>query len=493
MTSPSRQLHKLLLRTSLAPLAGLTWATLAFLFRAEFYDDVSVFASTALLIAALLFYQWKPSDDRAPFRLLGFFVCGQAFLSSGIGVILPIDPDTLYSRPTVESFSFAVSSTVVFSFMYLAGVWITAPRSASFRPLPSGPDSGPTRFVAYILAAAGALTLVSVSLLKLRSLGSLPRVLFNPGLLAPFFVAAHLLGGRVGRGPAWIIALAQGLNMFISSMLSSFLFTLRDMVLAVVHLRRPLPIAPIVFGLAMIVVLNPAKHIFRHALAEGPAEDRTSTTVERAAVLWEEALETTWSTSKPVPREQAGFESTAQRFNYNSVSAHVFSVVPSRLPFENGGTYEDIPLSLVPRVLYPDKPQSEQYTRARWFIKLGIQNQETVETTALALPASTEAYWNFGWPGVFLVPMLVGSLTGIVLRFSPRDPAARVGFCVLLATSLGQFLDMMVWVVPQFIAVAVSGVFASVACDIGRATFWNRWFPPHRRFHRPNRLKTESR
>lgn len=456
----------------------LVWSVVAVLFRDPLYDNLALVSSISTLAATVFFLAWRPPPGQEGFRLLGVFVGGQTFLSAGLSIISPVDPPRVLPAITEESFSFAIQSAVVFSGMFLLGAVVTSPRGSKTAANPPGPESGPIWSVALALAVGTVLVTnyiaLTTSVESVNRLGTLPLIIFSAGLIAPLILATGLLSGRSMTLPLAIVIAGQALMTFYSSMLGVVIYTLRDLILVLVYLRRRLPMRLIGAAVAIFVLLNPAKSVFRGSLA---AEGRSGSfaSLEEASGLWEEAIVTTWLPDRRSATHGSDeLQTTTRRLDYNWLSAHVYLAVPARVPYEMGGTYEDIPVMLVPRVLYPEKPISATHTRSRWLVKLGIQTRQTIELAAIALPASAEAYWNFGWPGVFGVPFLLGLLVGMMLRLGPKDAAARTAYVVLLVTTLGQFLDMLVWVLPQFAVVAVSGLLAFIYCRLGRLNVLRR-------------------
>lgn len=461
------------------------WALVAAIYRDSHYDNWALFASTAALAGTLAFYRWQPSRGNAGYRLLGITVCGQSFISGGMSVLMAVESNSLYVTPRQDAFSAAVWSTMLFSFLFLVGAFITAPRANAQLAEEPSPTTGTTPGVA--LALAIITTLVNLAYLfsprVATTVGTLPMVLFNTGSLAPMLVAQATLTNRKSLLPLAVMFAGQAATTFYTSLLGAVVLMLRDMVLARIYLDKKLPKAVIAAMLSVVLVLNPAKALFRAALAAGPTRSSESLLdFGQTSALWGDAVMSTWAPGKHSSRERSeSFQSTASRLNYNWVSAHVFSVVPYRVPFQSGATYSIIPAVLVPRILYPDKPNTATYGRAQWFIKLGIQDRESVTTAAFALPAPAEAYWNYGWAGLFFVPVLIGLATGLLLRTGPRDPVARVGYLVLLATSLGQFVDMVVWIIPNFIVVAAAGATVALYCRLGRGRLLSWGKPTGRR------------
>ncbi len=443
------------------------WTTIASLYRDDLYDGFAVLSSIGILVASIAFFKWDPPSGRDSFRVVAFFVCIQTFLTSGVSVISEV-PDSPAGTPHgVSALSFSVHAAVIFSLMFVAGVWVSAPKEQECLSDPVGPNTGPRPGVAVAIALAAVLVNISFAVSTVESqvgrLGALPLVIFNMSLLAPMFLAARVINPSFPIWPAAIVLLGQAAITFYNSMLGIVVLTLRDMALAQVYLKGKVPARMMLAAAAIVLVLNPAKMEFRNKAGERAAG--TADAAELSAT-WEQAIENAWSPHNTASGSR--IEGTLDRLNYNTVIAHVYTVVPSRVPFQLGRTFEDIPTVLIPRVLYPDKPTSEGYTRSRWLMLIGIQDSRTIQTSAVALPASAEAYWNFGWPGLFTVPVILGFFVGLTLRLAPRDPVARTAYVVLVATSLGNFLDMLVWLIPQFVTVLVGAALASIYCRLGR-------------------------
>jgi hypothetical protein len=207
--------------------------------------------------------------------------------------------------------------------------------------------------------------------------------------------------------------------------------------------------------------LNPAKFAVREEIVKtraGP-EQHSLSSAGHAMDIWTDSLERTWLDPGEKDIEEK-VSATAARVDMNWVGALIYTIVPRVLPFEEGGTLADIPLVLVPRIFYPNKPGTADYFRTRWTVRLGLQDWGSGMRTAIAIPAPAEAYWNFGWTGLVIIPLVLGLVTGALLLLAPRTIEGRATFLVAFAswTSLA-FLDMLVWVVPCFFyLVAIAGL-----------------------------------
>lgn len=445
----------------IAPWAmAAAWTLFAFLRHDPYYDEAALFASAAMLFGAVWFLRWHPTPDWEPLRIVGFAVYAQAFISSGLSVVNPVDLSRWMFTPSPWAFSFATTSTFAFTSMFMMGVVIAM---AFFRPKAERPgDFHLPDWLAWALAiATSAYTLASTfGLGLLARLGNAPTIVFKTTLVIALLLATQLVHKRSMRLPLMLIFSAQFVGMLVSSMLGALLLPARDFILTYFQLRKPFPWKIALALGALVLLLNPAKHAVRSQLGrDGGSNPRGFATTERAVEAWGDAFEQTWtldaSTSTDAERH---LRTTLSRLDYNWASALVYTLVPRALPYEGGRTYEDIPLILIPRAVYPDKPGSNDYFRTRWTTRLGVQTWESAKRTSIAIPASGEAYWNFGWAGVLVVPLILGLAVGGLIYLTPAHPVGRAAYLVVLATSLTSFLDMLVWHIPQFVTVAITAV-----------------------------------
>jgi len=203
--------------------------------------------------------------------------------------------------------------------------------------------------------------------------------------------------------------------------------------------------------------LNPAKHVFRHlAASEGVSRELTW---EQITSFWAEALITTWQPA--MGQKDAAMDSvevTATRIANAPAGVPAFELVPGVLPFEQGKTYESIPYVLIPRILYPEKMDTREMSRSVWTVKLGVNSWEGTESSNVSIPTPAEAYWNFGWTGVFAIPLLMGGAIALLMMLAPKDVIGNAAYVVFVAFSLGEFNDMLMTKVPSIPALLVGAV-----------------------------------
>jgi hypothetical protein len=117
---------------------------------------------------------------------------------------------------------------------------------------------------------------------------------------------------------------------------------------------------------------------------------------------------------------------------------------PSRVRFEEGAGWMDIPLRWIPRVVWPDKPETGAFEQ-RYAVVFGMQTAVGARTTAITLPLLVDGYWNFGWPGIVMACLVVGLWTGFAqgafrghwaLRVFAVQQLAVINFASALQTTI---------------------------------------------------------
>jgi hypothetical protein len=92
------------------------------------------------------------------------------------------------------------------------------------------------------------------------------------------------------------------------------------------------------------------------------------------------------------------------RLSYTNAGTFAINQYDVGLP---GDSYRYLPIVLIPRIIYPSKPNITDVSKEFTFAVNGNINSSTNP----GIPA--ESYWNLGWWG----PMLVGSFLGIILTY----------------------------------------------------------------------------
>lgn len=132
------------------------------------------------------------------------------------------------------------------------------------------------------------------------------------------------------------------------------------------------------------------------------------------------------------PAENVKYMGLARRTSHMLVLSKVVEKTPTQVPFWGGETYKPLLTSIVPRVLWPGKP--EERVGAQFAVRYDYQYPG--DQNSLNLPWLTEMYVNFGWPGVVVGMSLVGIFIAFLERFfcSPGRTATEtaVGAAIVL-------------------------------------------------------------
>lgn len=148
---------------------------------------------------------------------------------------------------------------------------------------------------------------------------------------------------------------------------------------------------------------------------------------------------------------------SAERAEYGKLMGRVFEpmevgYIASQARFGgflNGETMANIEYSLIPRFLWPDKPNMNV---GKWFtVYLGFSSREEDATTSSAMTAAGELYWNFAVPGVILGTLIQYLLYGYLWVLAERCGKATLLGSLLLITSVtstnvGEFSGSIVFV-----------------------------------------------
>lgn len=123
------------------------------------------------------------------------------------------------------------------------------------------------------------------------------------------------------------------------------------------------------------------------------------------------------------------------RFNYSSIQAFVMNRYDLGL---EGNPYKDVLWSLVPRIIYPDKPITSSVGSEIAYLLMG----ET--KTQIAAGFAAEAYWAGGWYMVTFIAVLVGLQFAALEALLARVPLAAIWTffpCYILAIKMASRLD----------------------------------------------------
>lgn len=110
---------------------------------------------------------------------------------------------------------------------------------------------------------------------------------------------------------------------------------------------------------------------------------------------------------------------------------------PERVPFLYGDSYTGVPLLLVPRFIWPERPSTQEML-IRLNEHYGLLTRDEAVTTSIGWGLVAEAYANFGFGGVFMMAVLMGAGLGFLQRWGGRYPmlSARAITILIVLLSL---------------------------------------------------------
>ena len=279
--------------------------------------------------------------------------------------------------------------------------------------------------------------------------GSIRALLFGLGLISAFGLARRFGEGRCNFN----LSCATAFNLFAQVvLLSCSLLLIQAITLLGVTMlgyftsARRIPWAPVLLAAVVFTLLHNGKSDMRKAYWE---EGRPRLTLTDIPAFYAEWFGIGWERTRDSDAND-GEDRRLNLFERASLlqhAAYAIDRVPSMIPYFNGDSYEDIPLQVVPRFLWPGKP-SPNSTVTLISVRLGILTVEQAETTSIAYGLITEAYLNFGWLGPLLLGLAIGSMLELVARSTTGADTLSIHglFRILcLAWCLNAEVTLSVW------------------------------------------------
>lgn len=229
-------------------------------------------------------------------------------------------------------------------------------------------------------------------------------------------------------------------------------------------LRKMLPIACIVAFIIYIYVVAPGVTMSRGLLEVGRDNPR----------------EQIYHTMRHGSGETAdGGTVQVQDFLFRQYPAIPMSFLVGQVNqfgFQRGKTMDYALYALIPRVLWPDKPN---VTRGAWFTAyLGFSVSEESATTSTGITAAGELYWNFGIAGLAMGMFLIGILKGYLWSIAGDNPLTTP-FLMLLYV----FLTFTMPDMPEAVTVGVSAIYCIALFGVVRIIYsrisWRHRSSPH--------------
>lgn len=434
LTWPAPALAMQRQRLSTPGLAGVLGTLLAACCVAKGWGGALVFApwlASAVVLSALLPLIAELCTKRREHPVPFLPVVGVLYaIYYGLPVLLA--DETIGLRPEADSL---VPSLLV----ALAGWWCLMLGFSGTRhgarargaALSVGWDASRARTLAVWLLAAG-IAAGCVSELVDVPPATAQLVGFLAGLAQVGIGLLAVLGWR-GEIPRWARRLTWWLVVPVFLLLqlaggsvAALVFPILFLAMLAWAFGRRVPLGALAAAVLMTLLLRGSASEFRALTWEhGPAADlpaaqKSLLFLDVAAHGMLEAPEERLEMSLDLMRERTGHFALLQR---------VVARTPDFVPYWGGMTYATLPGSLVPRVLWPDKPAKE--VGQDFGHRYGVLASDD-STTSVNLPQLVEFYANFGPAGVLIGMTLLGMLYGaLTARLNTR--AAGIGSLVIAA------------------------------------------------------------
>jgi hypothetical protein len=241
--------------------------------------------------------------------------------------------------------------------------------------------------------------------------------------------------------------LVQGMSLFILAMIGY------------VTASRRVPIAVIVVALVVVAILHNGKSAMRERYWEKDQPALRLTDLPAFFTQW--VRFGLASTEQEAHKNRSMTANLVERAALFQMLCLVVDRVPDHDPYLYGESYIDIPALLIPRFFWPDKPSS-LHANVRLAIYFGLVDEESAKNVSIAFGPVAESYANFGFFGLALLGVLIGSGYRFVSTLSiGASQLSAIGLFVILLTAWS-FQDEMVaatWISSLFQAsIVVLGI-----------------------------------
>jgi hypothetical protein len=187
--------------------------------------------------------------------------------------------------------------------------------------------------------------------------------------------------------------------------------------------RRRIPLKAIAICLLLITPLFAAKQGFRDVAWFGG--DQNQGLIEKGLTF----VNMGWEALVRFGDDEKGalVDQTGRRTANLLVLGAVVQMTPYEVPYWEGETYSTLPTTLIPRFLWPEKP--EKNLGQDFGHRYGFLDDEDYGTS-VNLPQLVELYANFGWLGVLLGMPLIGVIYRMVYEMVNHVDAGSGGFAI---------------------------------------------------------------
>jgi len=229
---------------------------------------------------------------------------------------------------------------------------------------------------------------------------------FDRNILAAVSGMAYLaVPSRASFTRLLVVAAIVVATSLISSMLGDFLLPFGTIVVLWWMKRKRFPVVAVAAGALIMILIQPVKGYYR-TLRWGTTGSADIGVVD----AWQEAF------TRSREAGNVGSEEARQRLGELSVLAYTVEIVPRAVPHLDGESYKYIPMTLVPRIIWPDKPNLTKIGTDWIVVRLGLHDEAVADTTSVGISLLSHGYFEHGVPGSIAFLLLDGFIFGFMAQ-----------------------------------------------------------------------------
>ncbi|HXM35266.1 MAG TPA: hypothetical protein VN920_08765, partial [Pyrinomonadaceae bacterium] len=214
------------------------------------------------------------------------------------------------------------------------------------------------------------------------------------------------------------------------------------------HTRR-ISVAMAAAVVALILFFSPVKAEYRQQVWLSDSPENAERSSASKALLWIEQAAEYWGDTLSGSRNLTEATASASgRADFIHQIAHIYSMTPSVVPYQYGETYSYFAIAMIPRIVWPDKPQAGS-ANGFYAVSYGITSEEGAKTTTFGVSILGESFMNFGWYGIVLVMLLQGIIISLLERVfggpqsGPGGQAVFIAFFIFFLNGIGSSAEIV--------------------------------------------------
>jgi hypothetical protein len=243
-----------------------------------------------------------------------------------------------------------------------------------------------------------------------------------------------------GRGKAWhkillyVVTAVAAMKGFSTTMMESMMVPLAVLLMSKWFYTKRLPVSLLVVIGVLFLFLSPVKKNIRSAIVESGAPAAAEVSATDRAGDWISQAVGYWGEAFSGKRDLAESTSDAvSRTDLIHTFAHIYSLTPSSVPYQNGQTYSYLAIAWIPRAIWPEKPVANSANNF-YAVAYDVSTEEGVKTSSFGATLIGEGYMNFGVPGVVIVMAFLGVVTSVLEDVFAGKESGPGGQAIFLAT-----------------------------------------------------------